>query len=121
MSKVKAIESPTKDEMIQLKMLKEQEIGKFKKTVEERFDSKKNWSIMINPKDNDTRNQIMQKVKFEQLKRRCLHDFMRKTREEILKERAAGQEPATPPQDEVAQIAAWQLPSTNKVAAQLSQ
>ena len=41
---------------------------------------------MINQKDNETRNQIMQWVKLEQLKRRCLHDFVRKTREDLLKE-----------------------------------
>jgi len=40
---------------------------------------------MINPKDNETRNQIMQWVKLEQLKRRCLHDFVRTTREDLLK------------------------------------
>jgi hypothetical protein len=29
----------------------------------------------------------MQKVKFEQLKRRCLHDFLRKAREDLLEKR----------------------------------
>lgn len=86
MSKVKAIEQLSKEDVAKLKYLRDNEIASFKKIVGERFDSKKNWSIMMNPRDNDTRNQIMQKVKFEQLKRRCLHDFMRKTREEILKE-----------------------------------
>ena len=42
---------------------------------------------MINQKDNDVRNQIMMKIKFEQEKRRFLHDFERKTREKIIKDR----------------------------------
>ena len=41
---------------------------------------------MINPRDNETRNKIMQQVKFEQEKRRDLHDFMRRAKEKILKE-----------------------------------
>jgi len=59
MSKVKTIESLSKEDLIKLKGLKEKEIEKFKKVVEDRFDSNKNWSIMINQKDNETRNQIM--------------------------------------------------------------
>ena len=59
MSKVKTIESLSKEDLLKLKQLKEKEIEKFQKVVEDRFDSNKNWSIMINQKDNETRNQIM--------------------------------------------------------------
>lgn len=59
MSKVKTIESLSKEDLLKLKQLKEKEIDKFQKVVEDRFDSNKNWSIMINQKDNETRNQIM--------------------------------------------------------------
>ena len=65
MSKVKTIESLTKEDLFKLKGLKEKEIQRLKKIVEDRFDSNKNWSIMINSRDNDTINQIMQKVKLE--------------------------------------------------------
>lgn len=85
-SKVKAIETLTKEDMIFLKRAKQEKIESLREAAKERFDSKKNWSIMINPRDNDTRNKIMQKVKFEQEKRRCLHDFMRTTRDKLLKE-----------------------------------
>ena len=39
---------------------------------------------MIDDRHNNMRNDVMKKVKFEQLKRRCLHDFMRKAREDIV-------------------------------------
>ena len=42
---------------------------------------------MIDERHNNMRNEVMKKVKFEQLKRRCLHDFMRKAREEIVGQR----------------------------------
>ena len=60
---------------------------RFREEVNERFDSTKNWSIMIDDKHNNMRNEVMKKVKFEQLKRRCLHDFMRKAREDIVSQR----------------------------------
>ena len=65
MSKVKAIETLSKSELKDLMDMKEKEVKRLKKKVEDRFDSNKNWSIMINPKDNETRNQIMRKVKLE--------------------------------------------------------
>jgi hypothetical protein len=67
--------------------MKQQEIERLKKIVEDRFDSRKNWSIMINDKHNDTRNEVMQKVKLEQYKKKFLHDFLRKAREDLLKAR----------------------------------
>ena len=84
MSRGRVVESLTKDEKEQLRILKEEQILRFRQEVDERFDSKKNWSIMIDDKHNNMRNEVMKKVKFEQLKRRCLHDFMRKAREDIV-------------------------------------
>ena len=42
---------------------------------------------MIKDQHNDTRNEIMQKVKLEQLKKKSLHDFLRKARDDLLKAR----------------------------------
>ena len=42
---------------------------------------------MINPKDNHDRNQVMRSIKFEQMKRRWLHDFLRTQKENILRDR----------------------------------
>ena len=67
--------------------MKDAQLERFRQEVEERFDSKKNWSIMIDNKHNDIRNEVMKKVKFEQLKRRCLHDFLRKAREDLINQR----------------------------------
>ena len=39
---------------------------------------------MINPKDNDERNEIMRKFKFQQLKKHKLHEFSRKERENLI-------------------------------------
>lgn len=64
MSKVHIIESLTKDERQQLKHKKDDKIAKLKNKSENRFDSSKNWSIMIDPKDNQMRNDIMRKVYF---------------------------------------------------------
>ena len=59
-TKVKAIDALTKEDMFELKRLKNEKIESIRMAVKERFDSKKNWSIMINPRDNETRNKIMQ-------------------------------------------------------------
>ena len=42
-----------------------QELQNFHTEVNKMFDSNKNWSIMIDQKHNDMRNEVMQKVKFE--------------------------------------------------------
>ena len=42
---------------------------------------------MIKDKHNDTRNEIMQKVKLEQYKKKFLHDFLRKARDDLLRAR----------------------------------
>ena len=48
--------------------------------AKKKFDSSKNWSIMVDKELNEERNSIMRKFKFSQLKKN-LHDFVRKTRE----------------------------------------
>jgi uncharacterized protein YnzC (UPF0291/DUF896 family) len=88
-STVRKIETLTKEEKQELQNLKNLELQKFHSEVNRMFDSNKNWSIMIDQKHNEIRNEVMQKVKFEQLKKRCLHDFMRKTREELIRKRAS--------------------------------
>ena len=42
---------------------------------------------MIRRSDNEIRNKVMRGVKFQQMKRQLLHDFMRKQKEKILNER----------------------------------
>ena len=59
----------------------------YQEMANERFDSTKNWSIMIEPACNDERNEIMRKFKFQQYKKHKLHEFTRKERELIIKER----------------------------------
>ena len=48
MSKVKTMDQLSKDELEKLRVLKQQELDKYKASLNERFDSNKNWSIMIN-------------------------------------------------------------------------
>lgn len=48
------------------------EKAKFQEKANQRFDSDKNWSIMIKPECNDERNQIMRQFKFEHMKRHQL-------------------------------------------------
>lgn len=44
-------------------MIKEEK-SNYQEKANQRFDSKKNWSIMIKPECNDERNEIMRKFKF---------------------------------------------------------
>jgi len=64
--------------------MREQELGRYRKNVSEIFDSDKNWSIMISREDNEIRNNVMRKVKFEQIKRQKLRNFMREAKEKVL-------------------------------------
>ena len=82
----------TKEENKQLTKLRNELLKRIHRKVDKRFDSSKNWSVMISPKHNDIRNEVMQKVKFEQIKKRCLHDFERTTTNSLLKERHDYQE-----------------------------
>lgn len=85
--KENVLDKLTQSEQKRLQELRQEELQKYRHAVDERFDTAKNWSIMINPKDNEIRNQVMRSTKFQQLKRRCLHDFMRTTKDEIIRER----------------------------------
>ena len=42
---------------------------------------------MLSESDNQTRNLVMQKIKFEQMKRSKLREFMRKAKDDILDKR----------------------------------
>ena len=63
------------------------ETKKYDLISNERFDSDKNWSIMIDRDQNEIRNNVMRKFKSRQLKRRNLHNFIREKREQIIKNR----------------------------------
>ena len=68
------------------------ETYKYDLMANERFDSEKNWSIMIDKEQNEIRNHVMRKFKSRQLKRRNLHNFIRETREDIIKLRKEQEE-----------------------------
>ena len=80
----KLIDKLNKNDLKELQKFKDDKLAEFQAEVDSKFDNSKNWSIMINQEDNAIRNQVMRSVKFEQLKRRCLHDFMRQKKKEIL-------------------------------------
>lgn len=81
------IDKLTQQEHKKLKEMRDLQLEKFHRMAQERFDSKKNWSIMIDQRDNEIRNQVMRNTKFQQLKKRCLHDFMRKAKEDLIREK----------------------------------
>ena len=87
---IKLIDPPdqlTGIEKEQLQQLIRQEQVNYKEQASTRFDSDKNWSIMIRSECNDERNEIMRRFKYQQLKRHKLHEFTRKQRERIISER----------------------------------
>ena len=59
----------TQSEKDKLKQIRDQELGRYRQNVSEIFNGEKNWSIMISKEDNEIRNNVMRKVKFEQIKR----------------------------------------------------
>ena len=63
------------------------EVKTYEDKAARRFDSNKNWSIMIKPQHNDVRNEIMRRVKSNQSRRRELPNFERTTKEQILNSR----------------------------------
>eukprot|EP00356_Strombidium_inclinatum_P001347 CAMPEP_0170509328 /NCGR_PEP_ID=MMETSP0208-20121228/65135_1 /TAXON_ID=197538 /ORGANISM="Strombidium inclinatum, Strain S3" /LENGTH=66 /DNA_ID=CAMNT_0010792671 /DNA_START=6 /DNA_END=203 /DNA_ORIENTATION=- len=65
--------------------MKQEQLKQMKDKVTRRFDSNKNWSIMMDHEDNEIRNSAMQRIKFQQLKRRTLHDFMRVAKNDLVK------------------------------------
>ena len=71
----------------ELQKLISEETRKYDLIANERFDSEKNWSIMIDRDQNEIRNNVMRKFKSRQLKRRNLHNFIREKREELIKKR----------------------------------
>eukprot|EP00347_Sterkiella_histriomuscorum_P002856 403366532 len=77
----------TQVEKIRLKELVDQEIASYQIQVDKMFSQNKNWSIMISDDMNQARNEAMKRIKFEQLKKRYLPEFMRKIKENFLKER----------------------------------
>ena len=79
-SLVKAIELPSQLNAIEKEDLKERVSSEKKRYMQKantRFDSSKNWSIMIKKEHNEVRNDVMRKFKFGQLKKNFLHDFIR--------------------------------------------
>ena len=58
----------------------------YQEMANRRFDSSKNWSTMIKPECNDERNRIMSRLKFNQLKKIKLHEFVRKQRQDIIED-----------------------------------
>ena len=87
---VKKIELPTQLAGFEKEILKqqiEQEKKNYQDHADARFDSKKNWSIMITDECNDERNQIMRRFKFQQLKKHKLSEFTRVQRDKIIKDR----------------------------------
>ena len=60
-----------------LKEAVDEELRRYQEIADDRFDSNKNWSIMIKDQCNDERNRIMRKFKFRQFKKHKLHEFLR--------------------------------------------
>lgn len=87
---IKMIELPnqlTIAEQEKLNDLIRSEKKKYQKKADEKFDTAKNWSIMIEKDCNEERNKIMRRLKFQQMKKHKLVEFKRKEREKIIKER----------------------------------
>jgi hypothetical protein len=76
------------EEKKKLKESKEEKLAQLKKECKEQFNSEKNYSIMMSKKDNEVRNQIMQKFKFKQKKNMELREYMRKEKDRIIAERS---------------------------------
>jgi len=93
---VKLIDLPNQLSAVEREKLAEllrQEKQSYHEVAKQRFDSSKNWSIMIKSECNDERNDIMRRFKFQQLKKHHLHEFIRKEKERIIKERINTQKP----------------------------
>lgn len=55
-----------------------------------KFDSSRNWSIMIRESTNQIRNEVMRCAKKQQVKRTMLHSIRFNVQKEIRDERAQG-------------------------------
>ena len=53
------------------------EVKRYGDIAKERFDSEKNWSIMIDRDQNEIRNNVMRNLKSEQLRKRNLPNYKR--------------------------------------------
>ena len=56
-----------------------------------RFDSTKNWSIMIDNEQNEMRNEVMRRTKSNQIKIRSLHVVKWKARADVMSQRKVGE------------------------------
>ena len=74
-------------ERILLTKLKNEQITKYRESLEKQFNSEKNYSMLLNPKHNETRNRIMQNLKLEHLKIKVIPDFVRQKKQEIIANR----------------------------------
>jgi hypothetical protein len=77
----------TKREQLELQQIKKNELENYKRKALKQFSEDKNQSIMLSQKANKIRNEIMVRVKFEQMKRGELRETMRKARAEIIDRR----------------------------------
>ena len=59
----------------------------YQQRAAKRFDSEKNWSTMIEKKNNDIRNEVMRTVHCQKLRNREIPNFLRLARIEILEKR----------------------------------
>ena len=71
-----------------------EEVSKYEHLIANELDDSKNGSIMIAQDQHRERNRIMRKIRLEQMKKRNLPNFRRKTREELIKKRKARSAPA---------------------------
>lgn len=63
----------TDTETENLKSKIQQQMAFLEQQQHKKFDSSKNWSLMINPEFNDLRNEIMKRTKSVKIKRQSLH------------------------------------------------
>lgn len=75
------------DEKMILKMATKREIKKLHEQAETRFDDSKNKSLMISDEDHQIRNEAMRRIAIQQLKKKHIHDFQRRVREQLMNDR----------------------------------
>ena len=78
----------TEQELMKEKVSKQ--ILELEDKAHRRFDSNKNWSIMIQDEQNELRNEVMRRTKSNQIKIRSLQNLKWKARAEIMQHRKAG-------------------------------
>ena len=70
-----------------MNQLKEVELKKYRDQADKMFGEGKNQSNMISEESNKIRNDIMRQLKYEQIKKRNLREFIRKSEQDIIKKR----------------------------------